>query len=307
MARVKKRLKIYDLRVWPTWLMIGTAWLIVRLPLPALVWIGRLLGGLVYTLGRSRRHVTEVNLQLCYPDLSSRERNRLARDSFTHTAVGALETMMVWLNPGRELSSRIEMSGLENLQRAKALGRGVVLLGGHFSAMDIISSKLAEADIDVMYRENRNPVMEWLQVKGRSRFFTGVNERQDTPQTIRILKSGRAKWYAADQDYGRNHSVFAPFFGVPAASITGTSRLARFNDSPVLLLSNFRDLKTLTWSIHFSEPIEGFPTGDDVEDASRINRVIENAINTHPSQYLWMHRRFKTRPEGVASVYQVNG
>jgi KDO2-lipid IV(A) lauroyltransferase len=101
--------------------------------------------------------------------------------------------------------------------------------------------------------------------------------------------------------------VFAPFFGVPAASITGTSRLARFNDSPVLLLTNFRDLKTLTWSLHFSEPIAGFPTGDDVEDASRINRVIEDAINSHPDQYLWMHRRFKTRPEGVASVYQLNG
>ena len=191
MARVKKRLSIYDPRVWPTWLLIGVAWLIARLPLRVLAWVGQFLGGLVYTLGRSRRHVTEVNLELCYPDLSSRERHRLARNSFTHTALGALETMMVWLNPGRELASRIDMSGLENLQQAKALGRGVVLLGGHFSAMDIISSKLAEADIDVMYRENKNPVMEWLQVKGRSRFFTVGPGSSDPDQRGLLEPRGR--------------------------------------------------------------------------------------------------------------------
>ncbi len=303
MRRVKKRKKIYDPRVWPTWLILAGAWLIVRLPIGTLARVGQWLGGLVYRFGRRRRHITERNLQLCYPDLPQRERDRLARDSFTHTAIGALETMMVWLNPGRNISSRIEMSGLENLEEARAQGHGVVLLGGHFSAMDIISSRIVEADIDVMYRENKNPVWEWLQLKGRRRFFDGVIEREDVRQTLRRLKSGRTIWYAADQDYGRKHSVFAPFFGTPAASITGTSRLASFNGSPVLLLSNFRNLETLTWSIHFGKPIEGYPTGDDVKDATTINQIIEQAINGHPEQYLWMHRRFKTRPEGGQPVY----
>lgn len=179
----------------------------------------------------------------------------------------------------------------------------MLLLGGHFSAMDVISPKVAAVDFDVMYRANKNPVWEWLQVSGRRRYFDGIIEREDTRQVLRRLKSGRAVWYAADQDYGPKHSVFAPFFGIPTASITATARLARFNQSPVLLMSNFRDLDTLTWSVHFSAPLNDYPTGDDEADASRINAIIEQAIRLHPEQYLWMHRRFKTRPPGSPSLY----
>ena len=170
--------------------------------------------------------------------------------------------------------------------------------------MDIISRALSDAvDIDVMYRENKDPVWEWLQVKGRSRFFDGVIEREDTRQTLRRLKAGRTIWYAADQDYGRKHSVFAPFFGVETASITATSRFARFNKSPVLFMSHFRDLDTLTWSINISPIIEGFPTNDDVADVTRMNEILEAVIRQHPEQYLWIHRRFKTRPEGEPPLY----
>ena len=122
-------------------------------------------------------------------------------------------------------------------------------------------------------------------------------------QTLRSLKAGRTIWYAADQDYGRKHSVFAPFFGIPTATITATARLAGFNDSPVIFMKNFRNLETLTWTVDFSPIVEGFPSGDDVADATRINSIIESAIREHPEQYLWMHRRFKTRPPGVSGVY----
>jgi len=303
MPRVKQRKKIYDPRVWPTWLIVSAAWLLARLPLGVMVWISRILSTLVYTFGRSRRHITLTNLSLCYPHLSEAQRTRLARASFTHTAMGALEAVMVWLNPTRDIASRTELVGLEHLERARAEGRGVVLLGGHFSAMDVMGPGMKPVDIDVMYRENKNPVWEWLQVTGRSRYFNGVVERNDTRQTLRRLKDGRVIWYAADQDYGPRHSVFAPFFGIPTASITATARLAKFNDSPVLLITNFRDLKTLRWSMHISEPVSGYPSGDDVADATRINRIIEEAINLHPEQYLWMHRRFKTRPDGDPSLY----
>ena len=210
---------------------------------------------------------------------------------------------MTWLNPRRDISKRISVHGLDNLQAAKAKGKGVILVGGHFSAMDIISQGMIQADIDVMYRENKNPAWEWLQVSGRRRFFKNVIEREDTRATLRKLKAGRAIWYAADQDYGRKHSVFAPFFGIATATINGTARLARFNDSPVIFMSNYRNLSNLTWSIHFSEEVEGFPSGDDIADATHINSIIEQAIREHPEQYLWMHRRFKTRPDGESSFY----
>ena len=162
---------------------------------------------------------------------------------------------------------------------------------------------MAPLDIDVVYAENRNPAWEWLQVRGRSRFFEGVIERANTRAMLRRLKSGRTFWYAADQDYGRRRSVFAPFFGIPTASIRATAQLARFNASPVLLINTWRDARSLTWHARINPPLTGYPTGNDVADAAAINRVIEAAIREHPEQYLWMHRRFKTRPEGEPSFY----
>ncbi|MGD8831459.1 MAG: lipid A biosynthesis lauroyl acyltransferase [Pseudomonadales bacterium] len=304
MRRVKKRKKIYDVRVWPTWALVAFAWLIARLPIRIIERLARILGAAVYTFGRSRRHITLTNLRLCFPDLSDAERERLARESFVHTAMGALEAMVVWLNPGRDIAASSSIEGRENLERARAAGRGVVVLGGHFSVIDVMGPKMAEVGLDVIYRENKNPVWEWLQVRGRSRYFGAVIERSDTRQILRRLREGHSIWYAADQDYGPRQSVFAPFFGIPTASIRATARLARFNHSPVLLVSTSRDLDALTWTASFGEVLTDYPTGDDEADAAKVNLVTERAIREHPEQYLWMHRRFKTRPPGQPSFYR---
>jgi len=304
MSKRKPRTKIYSPRVWGTWLIVILSWLLARLPLRSLMGLGRILGRMIYHLARSRRHIAEVNLGLCFPELDEAERRALVRKTFQHVAVGALEMMVPWLNPKRDLTDRIKLNGVEHLHEAQALGRGVLLIGGHFTAMDIISQGLSAAvDIDVMYRENKNPVWEWLQVAGRRRYFARVIERSDTRQILRRLKAGRTVWYAPDQDYGPKHSVFAPFFGVPAASITASSRLARFNNSPVLFMSHFRDWDALTWSVTFSPIIDGYPTDDDVADTTLINEILERAVRQHPEQYLWIHRRFKTRPAGEARLY----
>ena len=295
-------------RGWPIWGLIGVAWLIGRLPVTWIMTIGKGLGRALYSLsgltGASRRRITDTNIELCFPELPAESRAKLARDSFMHTVIGALEITQPWLNPNRDLRQRTSLHGIEHLQRAAARGRGVVLVGGHFSAMDIVSQAVTAAvDLDVMYRRNRNPVWEWLQVRSRQRYFDGVIEREDTRQTLQRLKAGRIIWYAADQDYGAKHSLFAPFFGIETATINATVRLAAFNQSPVIFMSNFRDLETCTWSAHFTPVLENYPSGDDVADATRVNTLIETAIRQHPEQYLWMHRRFKTRPPGSASVY----
>lgn len=222
-----------------------------------------------------------------------------------HTTLGALEAMLPWLNPARDLTPHIDVIGAEHYHAALAQGHGVLVLAAHFTTMDVISQPMARlGSFDVMYRYNKNPAWEWLQVTGRKRFFDGVIEREDTRQVFKRLKAGRAIWYAADQDYGRKHSVFAPFFGIQAATITATSRFARLNNSPVLFMTTARDLKRQRWSITFHPPLTGFPSGDDVADATRINGLIEGFILERPEQYLWMHKRFKTRPEGKADFYR---
>ena len=304
MSKRKPRPSLASPRVWGSWIAVGVAWLAARLPLRWLMGLGRLVGAAAYHLARSRRRITEVNLRLCFPELSEAERRRLARGAFVHAGVSVAEMIMVWLNPNRRVDHRFTLRGLEHLERAQALGRGVILLAGHFSCIDVASGPVSRAtDVDVMYRENKNPVWEWLQVRGRRQYFDGVIERDDTRQVLRRLKAGRTVWYAADQDYGRKHSVFAPFFGIPAATITATARLARFNRSPVVFLTQYRDLRSLTWEARFHPALEDFPSDDEVADATHINRIIEQAIRERPEQYLWAHRRFKTRPLGEARPY----
>ncbi len=303
MSKRSKRHHIASPRVWPTWLAVGTGWLVGRLPIGLVFPLGKTLGRLMFAVGGSRRRITEVNLKLCFPDQSDEQLRVLAKAVFEAVAIGILEMCIAWLNPRRNLSQRVSVHGREHLDKALAMGRGVIVLGGHFATMDAVAQTLGELGCDVMYRENKNPVWEWLQVYGRSHYFEGVVERQDTRTTLRMLKAGRAIWYAADQDYGPKHSVFAPFFGIETATITATSRFARFNDSPVLMMSQHRDYAARRWSITFGPPLENYPTDDDRADAARTNQLVEAEVRKHPEQYLWVHKRFKTRPPGEPSFY----
>ena len=194
--------------------------------------------------------------------------------------------------------------GVEHYEKAQKEGRGVLVLAAHFTTMDVISQPLAKlGTFDVMYRYNKNPVWAWLQVSGRKRYFDGVVERQDTRQVLKRLRAGRSIWYAADQDYGRKHSVFAPFFGIPAASITATARFASLNNSPVVMMTTSRDIERRRWKIEFHPALTNFPTGEDLADATLINQQLEAHIRKQPEQYLWVHKRFKTRPDGLERVY----
>ena len=218
--------------------------------------------------------------------------------------MGVVEMALPWLNPRRDLSAHYRVEGLEYLHQAHNQDRGIVLVGAHYTTIDVTSQFLSKLGfVDVMYRRNKNPVWEWLQTHGRRHHFDGVVERSDMRQTIKRLKAGRAIWYAADQDYGRKHSVFAPFFGISTATITASSRLAQRNQSPVLMLHQIRDLKNRTWTLRFSPVLEDFAQGDEVSDATRLNQLLEDSLREVPDQYLWVHRRFKTRPIGEGSFY----
>ena len=188
------------------------------------------------------------------------------------------------------------------------LGRGVLLVGGHYSTLELGGTLLSLFHpMNVTYRAHKNPLIEAVMTNSRAKHFARVIEREDVRQAMRSLKDGDTLWFAPDQDYGARHSVFVPFFGVEAATITATSRFARMNNSPALMFSHTRNPAGSGYTLSIGPVLEGFPSGDDEVDARRINAELESRIRQYPEQYLWLHRRFKTqRDKPSAHLYGEN-
>lgn len=293
-------------RYWPIWLGLGLLWLIVRLPYRALLGLGRLVGWCMYVFMRERRQVAETNLQLCFPDWSDERRKQMLRDNFASNGIALFEMAMAWWWPRQRLSRLARIDGLEHLQRASAAGQGVVLTSLHFTTLELGAALLGQrVTIDGMYREHRNAVFDLVQRRGRERHNADARaiEREDVRAMFKSLRSGRAIWYAPDQDYGRKASVFVPFFGVPAATVTATSSFARLGKAQVVPFTQTRLPAGQGYQLTIHPPLADFPSGDEVADALRINQWAEQAILEQPEQYMWVHRRFKTRPEGEARPY----
>ncbi len=287
-------------RYWLTWLGIGSMWLVAQLPFSWQMAIGKQLGLLSYHLARGRRHVCEVNLALCFPELDSEEHRQLVRKTFIANGIGFIEIAIAWCGNPDRYRHRVRIHGQENIEAALAQGKGILLLGLHLSCFEIAGFLFSMyGDINVTYRGNdKNPLFDAFMFNGRRRLYEGVYERKNIRGAMRCLKQNKMLWYAPDQDYGAQHSVFAPFFGRPAATITAGSRYAAFNDSPVLFFSHYRREDNSGYDLYFSEQLQDYPSGDDEQDGVIINRLVEKAIRKQPDQYLWLHKRFKTPPPG---------
>lgn len=293
-------------RHWPLWLGLGLLWLLVQLPYSVLLLLGRALGWLMFVFMVERRRVAEINLQLCFADWTEQRRAQLLRENFASNGIALFETAMAWWWPRKRLQKLAQIDGLEHLQRAAAEGQGVVLMSLHFTTLEIGAALLGQrATIDGMYREHRNPVFDWVQRRGRERHNADALaiEREDVRAMLRSLRRGRAIWYAPDQDYGRKASVFVPLFGVPAATVTATSTFARLGKARVVPFTQCRLPGGKGYHLHIHPALEDFPGPDETADALRINAFVEQAISAHPEQYMWVHRRFKTRPEGEPRPY----
>ncbi len=289
-------------RYWMIWLGIGLMRVVCGLS-PGSRWaVGSFLGRLTYYLARRRRHIVSTNLGLCFPRLTDIELRQLVKDNFRSSGISLVETALAWF--GRPDKSLVDMYGLEHLREAQAQGRGVILLGVHLSSLDFCGAVLAsQLPFDIMYRRNKNRLLEAVMTNGRRRHYPLAIERGDVRQVINRLKSGHVVWYGPDQDYGRKHSIFAPLFGIPAATITATSRIARLTGSKVVFFSHYRQLDSGRYAIHLSQPLAHFPGPDQYADCARINALVEAAIRVSPEQYWWLHRRFKTRPDGEPRPY----
>jgi KDO2-lipid IV(A) lauroyltransferase len=288
-------------RFWPTWLLYGFLRAIAILPFRIQFAIGKVLGRLSLLIAHDRREACKINIALCFPELSDLERAMLVKKTFISNGIGLVEIAMAWFANPERFKGMVDITGIENLNLAKSKGKGVLLVGAHFSTLEMGGFLYPQGEIDATYRPNANPLFNAIMYNGRKRNVEGVFDRKSIRQSMRSLKAGRVLWYAPDQDYGAKNSVFAPFFGVPAATITATSRFAKFNNSEIVFYSHYRKNDGSGYKIHFSEPLQGYPTGDDIEDATIINSHIEAAIRKQPDQYLWLHKRFKTQAAGKSA------
>lgn len=292
-------------RWWPTWCLIGFIWLAAHLPIRLQWWLGRGLGWLAFHLAKRRRQISQVNIDLCFPQMTRRQRDELVMRSFVSNGIGFFEVGIAWFRSPQRYADITRVHGLEHLQAGLAEKKGVILLGGHYSTLDLGGSLISLfIDADVMQRDHNNRLMNAVMTRARERRYGVALNSKDLRGLLRCLRANRPVWYAADQDYGRKGIVFAPFFGVPAGTITATARIAERSGCAVVPFSHFRREGKPGYDIYFGPALEGFPSGDDVADATRTNAVVEEALRRHPDQYLWMHRRFKTRPErGQPGLY----
>ncbi len=292
-------------RYWPTWLGLGLLRASLWLPYPALLALGRGLGGLLYHLVPSRRRVVLTNLRLCFPQMPEAQRHRLAKQNMAATATALFEGALSWWGKDERLRPLYRIEGLEHLQQARAQGKGVILLGGHYTTLEISGRLLAfhVPGLQPIYKPARNPLFEAFMASSRKRLFDDLLPSSEMRRIVRSLKAGKVVWYAPDQDFGRKQTVFAPFFGVATASLTSTAGLARLAAAPVVPYYSERLPGKAGYLIRLLPALKGFPSGDAVADASTVNQTIENQARQVPEQYLWVHRRFKTRPEGEPSVY----
>lgn len=283
-------------------LVAGLLWLIHWLPFRAVAALGSGLGWLLYRLAGSRRRIGQTNLRLCFPAMAEAERERILRSHFVQISRMLLEYGYCWFSSRERLERLMRIEGLEHLRALD--GRPVILCMPHFTGLDLAGLRVSlETPVVSIYSKQKDAGLDAYVEHKRLRFDTGIvlSRQAGIRPALKALRQGYRFYYLPDQDFGARDSVFAPFFGVPAATITGLSRLAKAADAVALPCYPRREADGYTLVIE--PPLADFPSDDVVADAARMNAVIESQVLEQPDQYFWLHKRFKTRPEGEAGFY----
>ena len=281
-------------------------WLLHFLPFPLLALLGRRFGDVLYLVARHRRKVASINLQWCFPELDEQQRRQMLKMHFQALGRSLLERSLFWWGSQERLQRLIHMSGEEKIRAQLEAKRPVILLAPHFVGLDAGGVAITTRfDIVSIYAAQASPVFNRLLLRGRSRFGNQLLlSRQDGARaTVKAMKAGRPFYYLPDLNARRRDSIFVPFFGIPTATITGLSRLARAADAAVLPCLTRMLPDGQGYAVEIGDAWENFPTHDVEADTERMNAWIESAIRTMPEQYYWVHRRFKTRPLGEAKPY----
>lgn len=298
------RLRLLSPRYWPTWVGLGFLRLVSLLPYSALVSLGRALGALLRHLPLSFVRTARRNIELCLPELSPRAREQLLNRHFASLGVALLEIPFAWWSSPQRLARIVRMEGVEHLHAAQARNRGVILLTAHFTSMEMAGrALLTVAPVGFLYRPPKNEVLAYAFDRFRMGFGGHPIPRDDIRAFVSALRRNQCVWYAPDQSYRKKGAEMVPMFGIPAATNTFTSRLARITGAVVLpyFLRRLPGAQGFVGVIH--PPLENFPSESPVADAERFNRMIEAQVRLVPEQYLWIHRRFKGLSKDYPDYY----
>ncbi|MBL0868136.1 kdo(2)-lipid IV(A) palmitoleoyltransferase [Pectobacterium carotovorum] len=292
-------------RYWTTWFGLGVLFLLVQLPYPLLMKLGSSAGRLSRVFLKRRVSIARRNLELCFPAISDDEKEAMIDNNFASLGMALVETGMAWFWSDRRVRQWFDVSGLEHLQHATAKDRGVMVIGIHFMSLELGGRAMGLCQpMMAMYRPHNNKAMEWVQTWGRSRSNKAMIDRKDLRGMVQALKRGEAVWFAPDQDYGPKGSVFAPFFAVKnAATTNGTYTISRLAKPAMMTTVLIRKPNALGYQLVIQPELQDYPYHDEQAAACYMNKVIEKEIMRAPEQYLWLHRRFKTRPAGEVSLY----
>jgi KDO2-lipid IV(A) lauroyltransferase len=287
------RLDLVAPKYWPTWFGLGVLRGLELLPFPAQRHVGFALGTLIRQLPLAYVRIARRNIDLCMPDWSAADRSALVDRHFQSLGMALCETANTWWSSDQRVHKLAEVHGLDNLHAALAKGRGAIMIGGHFTTIEIATRILGTVvPLNVVYRPTKNALLSHTMYTSFCKNGKPI-AHDDIRAMIRALKKNEAVWYAPDQSYRNKGAAMVKFFGIPAATTTATSRLARISGAAVLTYFPERLPGNAGYRVHIGPALEDFPGADPGQDAARFNGLLEAQIRRVPEQYLWMHRRFK--------------
>jgi len=295
-------------KYWLTWFGLGILRLLVILPLPVLALIGYLLGSLFYALHASRRAIAYKNIRTCFPELSDAECRKINWHQFCLLGQSTITVCMNWwISPAR-FNRLVTVHGREHYDKAIANGEKIILLSPHFMSLEVSGLALqSERPMVGMYQYMKNPLINTLALRGRSRFSAegGIMFERKGPlrSLLRILMKGYPLAYSPDQDAMRK-GVFVPFFHTQASTTPALSKFIQVTHGTVIPCRNYIRPWGQGYDVYLGSPVENVATGDEIADTTVMNKAVEAMVSDAPAQYLWVHKRFKTRPEGEPKFYK---
>ncbi len=296
---------IYHPRYWGAWVSVAALFVVGRLPRKMIMAIGSMVGRLFYLLNKKRRHYALVNLEICFPHWPVEKRRQVVVDHFRNYGQTFVDLGMLWSLSEETLQKYIQISGISNWYQAIAENQSVIIITPHMTATDMAGTLLSSrSPMCAMMKNMKNPLLNHYVVKGRSRFGLKLfNREQGIRKLVRCLNKKITCLYIPDQDFGENASMFVPFFGTPAATLTTLGRISRMTNAVVLPLFAHLDSETGVYHVTINKPLVNFPTNNAYTDARTMNAVFENVILKAPEQYMWTLRWFKTRPNNEPVPY----